>query len=287
MVNFDVILGINWLHSCYAFVDCRTCVVKFQFPNEPTLELKGRNFMPKGQFMSCLKARKRFSKGCLYNLVWVRDTKFETATLELVPAVNEFLEVFPNDLLGVPLKREIDFGIDLLRDTQPIFIPPYRIALVELKKLKKKLKDLLNKGFILPSIFPWGAPISFVQKTDGLLHMCTYYRQLNKVTINNKYPIPRVCDLFYQLQGASCFSKIDLSSGYHQLRVKESDIPKTAFQTRYGHYEFLVMSFDLTQAPVNFVDLMNMVFKQYLGMFVIVFVDNILIYSRSDDELSI
>ncbi|KAH0680971.1 hypothetical protein KY290_023159 [Solanum tuberosum] len=148
-------------------------------------------------------------------------------------------------------------------------------------ELKEQLKDLLDKGFIRPSISPWGAPVLFVRKKDGSLRMCIDYRQLNKVTTKNKYLLPRIDDLFDQLQGASYFSKIDFRSGYHQLRVRGVDIPKTAFRTRYGHYEFVVMLFGLTNVPVAFMDLMNRVFRQYLDMFVIVFIEDILIYSRS------
>ncbi|KAH0734704.1 hypothetical protein KY285_010411 [Solanum tuberosum] len=158
------------------------------------------------------------------------------------------------------------------------------MALVELKELKEQLKDLLDKGFIQPSISPWGAPVLFVKKKDGSLRMCIDYRQLNKVTIKNKYPLPRIEDLFDQLQGASYFSKIDLRSGYHQLRVRGVDIPKTSFRTRYGHYEFLVMSFGLTSTAATFMDLMNKVFRQYLDLFVIVFINDILIYSRSEGD---
>jgi len=158
------------------------------------------------------------------------------------------------------------------------------MAPAELKELKAQLKDLLDKGFIQPSISPWGAPVLFVKKKDGSLRMCIDYRQLNKVTIKNKYPLPRIDDLFDQLQGASYFSKIDLRSGYHQLRVRGVDVPKTAFRTRYGHFEFLVMSFGLTNALAAFMDLMNRVFRNFLDSFVIVFIDDILIYSKSEDD---
>ncbi|WMV57916.1 hypothetical protein MTR67_051301 [Solanum verrucosum] len=143
---------------------------------------------------------------------------------------------------------------------------------------------MLDKGFIRPSISPWATPGLFVKKKNGSLRMCIDYRQLNKVTIINKYILPRIDDIFAQLQGVNYFSKIDLKSGYHQLRVKEDDITKMTFRTRYGHYEFLVMSFGLTNAPTEFIDLMNRVFRQYLGMFVIVFINDILIYSRSEDD---
>ena len=138
------------------------------------------------------------------------------------------------------------------------------MAPTELKELKIQLQELLDKGFVRPSVSPWGAPVLFVKKKDGTLRMCIDYRQINKVTVKNKYPLPRIEDLFDQLRGASVFSKIDLRSGYYQLRVKEVDIPKTAFRTCYGHYEFLVMPFGLTNAPAAFMDFMNRVFRPYL-----------------------
>ncbi|WMV45713.1 hypothetical protein MTR67_039098 [Solanum verrucosum] len=169
-------------------------------------------------------------------------------------------------------------------DHQPISIPPYRMTPAELRELKEQLKDLLEKGFLRPSMSPWGAPVLFVRKKDGSLRMCIDYRQLNKVTIKNKYPLLRIDDFFDQLQGAKCFSKIDLRLGYRQVRVKDKDIPKTAFRTRYGHFEFLVMSFGLTNAPAAFMDFMNKVFKPFLDVFVIVFIHDILVYLRSEDD---
>ncbi|KAL4032578.1 hypothetical protein IC575_005657 [Cucumis melo] len=148
----------------------------------------------------------------------------------------------------------------------------------------KVQQELLDKGFIRPSVSPWGAPVLFVNKKDGSMRLCIDYRELNKVTVKNRYPLPRIDDLFDQLQGATVFSKIDLRSGYHQLRIKDEDVPKTAFRSRYGPYEFIVMSFGLTNALAVFMDLMNRVFREFLDTFVIVFIDDILIYSKTEAE---
>ena len=154
----------------------------------------------------------------------------------------------------------------------------------ELKELKAQLKELIEKGFIWPSSSLWGALVLFVRKKDGSLWLCIDYRQLNQVTVKNKYPLPRVDDLLDQLRGAKVFSKIDLRSGYHQVRVRDDDIQKTAFKTRYGHYKFVVMPFGLTNAPMVFMDLMNRVLWEYLDRFIIVFIDDILVYSRNVEE---
>ncbi|GKE18039.1 putative reverse transcriptase domain-containing protein [Tanacetum coccineum] len=207
------------------------------------------------------------------------EDKSEKKQLEEVPIVRDFPEVFPEDLPGLPPTRQVEFQIDLVPGAAPVARAPYRLAPFEMKELSEQLKELSDKGFIRPSSLHWGAPVLFVKKKGGSFWMCIDYRELNKLTVKNRYPLPRIDDLFDQLQGSSFYSKIDLRSGYHQLRVREEDIPKTAFRTRYDHYEFQVMPFGLTNAPAVFMELMNRVCKPYLDKFVIVFIDDILIYS--------
>jgi hypothetical protein len=195
-----------------------------------------------------------------------------------------FPDVFPEELPGMPPDREVELVIDLLPGTAPISKRPYRMSVEELKELKKQLAELQEVGYIRPSSSPWGAPVLFVQKKDGSQRMCVDYRSLNDVTVKNKYPLPSIEDLFDQMRGARVFSKIDLRSGYHQMKIRPSDIPKTAFSTRYGLYEFTVMSFGLTNAPAYFMNLMNKVFMEYLDRFVMVFIDDILIYSKNESD---
>ena len=189
-----------------------------------------------------------------------------------------------SQLPGLPPQREIEFAIDVVSGANLTSITLYRMAPMELKELKLQLQELSEKGFIHPSISPWGVLVLFVKKKDGTLRLCADYRQLNKMTVKNKYPLPMIDDLFDQFKGASVFSNIDLRSGYHQLRIKDTDVHKTAFRTRYGHYEFLVMPFGLTNAPVDFMDLMNRVFRPYVDQFFVVFIDNILVHSNDREN---
>ncbi|GJW33651.1 retrotransposon protein, putative, ty3-gypsy subclass [Tanacetum coccineum] len=240
----------------------------------------------KGDFKLCsvVKTRKYLSRGCHAFMAHVINTSFEKKSVEDVSIVNEFLDVFPEDLSGIPLERQVEFRIDLVPGATLVAKTPYRLAPSEMKELMSQLQELLDKGFIRPSSSSWGAPILFVKKKDGSMRMCIDYRELNKVTVKNVYPLPRIDDLFDQLQGKKWFSKIDLRLGYHQLRVREEDIRKTTFRTRYGHYEFVVMPFGLTNAPAIFMDLMNRVCRPMLDKSVIVFIDDILVYSKSKEE---
>ncbi|GJT93324.1 putative reverse transcriptase domain-containing protein [Tanacetum coccineum] len=184
-------------------------------------------------------------------------------------------------------EEEIEFRIELIPRAMPVAKSPYRLAHSELEELSGQLEELQDKGFIQPSLSPWGAPVLFVKKKDGSFSMCIDHRELNKLTVKNRYPLPRIYDLFDQLQGSQFFSKIDLRSGYHQLRVHEDDIPKTAFRTRYGHFKFTVMPFGLTNALAIFMDLMNRVCRPYLDKFVIVFIDDILIYCKTQGSIKV
>ena len=219
-----------------------------------------------------MEARCFLRKGCEAFLALILDSKREQVNFKNISVIRELPDVFPEELPRVPPEREVDLSIEVAQGTTPISMAPYRMAPTKLKEFKTQLQMLLDKGFIRPSISPWGAPVLFVKKKDGTLRICIDYRQINKVTVKNKYLLPRIEDLFDQLKGESVFSKIDLP-GYYQLQVKEVDVSKTTFRTHYGHYEFLVMPFGFTNAPAAFMDFMNRVFHPYLDKFVVVFID--------------
>ncbi|GJS08468.1 putative reverse transcriptase domain-containing protein [Tanacetum coccineum] len=242
--TFDVIIGRDWLVKHDAVIVCGEKVVR----------------IPYGNKMLIVKSDKD------------------------VPVIRDFPEVFLEELSGLPPPRQVEFRIDLVPGAAPVARALYRLAPSEMRELSIQLKELLKKGFIHPSSSTWGAPVLFVKKKDGSFRLCIDYRELNKLTVKNCYPLLRINDLFDQLQGLSVYSKIDLRSGFHQLRIKEEDIPITVFKTRYGHFEFQVMQFGLTNAPVVFMDLMNRVCKPYLDKFVIVFIDDILVYSKDEED---
>ncbi|GKF78411.1 putative reverse transcriptase domain-containing protein, partial [Tanacetum coccineum] len=183
--------------------------------------------------------------------------KSDEKRLEDISVVREFPEVFPEDLPGLPPIHQVEFQIYLIPGVAPVARAPYRLAPSKMQELSNQLQEMSDRGFIRPSTSPWGAPVLFVKKKDGSFRMCIDYRELNKLTVKNRYPLPKIDDLFDQLEGSSVYSKIDLRSGYHQLRVRDENIPKTAFKIRYEHYEFQVMPFGLTNTPAVFIDLMN------------------------------
>ncbi|GJS70669.1 putative reverse transcriptase domain-containing protein [Tanacetum coccineum] len=289
--SFDAIIGMDWLTKYQAIIVCAEKIVRIPWGNE-TLIIHGdgsnQGNATRLNIISCTKTQKYLLKGCPIFLAHVTakkaKDKSEEKRLEDVPIVRDFPDVFPEDLPGLPPTRQVEFQIDLVPGAAPVARAPYRLAPSEMKELSEQLQELSDKGFIRPSSSPWGAPVLFVKKKDESFRMCIDYRELNKLTVKNHYPLPRIDDLFDQLQGSSVYSKIDLRSGYHQLRVREEDIPKTAFRTRYGHYEFQVMPFGLMNALAVFMDLMNRVCKPYLDKFVIVFIDDILIYSKNKQE---
>ncbi|XP_052193963.1 uncharacterized protein LOC127802285 [Diospyros lotus] len=278
-----VIEGMDFLTKYNATLDCKDKTVCLR-AGDLNIKFQGQKRASDQTWISALKAEKLLRQGARGYLSCVLEKGTEPLKIEEVRIVREFRDVFPDELPGLPPRREIEFAIEIVPGAGQVSIPPYKMAPAELRELKTQLQELLDKGFIRPSMSPWGAPVLFVKKKDGSLRMCVDYRQLNKITIKNKYPLPRIEELFDQLQGAKVFSKIDLRSGYYQLRIKVEDVPKTAFHSRYGHYEFLVMPFGLINAPAAFMDTMNRVFRPFLDKFVIVFIDDILIYSPSEEE---
>ncbi|GJV81429.1 putative reverse transcriptase domain-containing protein [Tanacetum coccineum] len=248
--SFDIIIGMDWLSRYDAAILCGEKKVRIPLKGK-TLVIEGNRNNSRLKIVSCIKTQKYIEKGCELFLAQVTEQESKEKRLEDVPVIRDFPEVFPEDLPGLPPPRQVEFRIDLIPGAAPVARAPYRLAPSEMKELSKQLQELSEKGFIRPSSSPWGAPVLFVKKKDGSFRMCIDYRELNKLTIKNRYPLPRIDDLFDQLQGSSVYSKIDLRSGYHQLRIREEDIPITAFRTRYGHYKFQVMPFGLTNAPAS------------------------------------
>ena len=311
----EIILGRPWLHKRNPAIDWRTGTITFPRRGETiTLEAKVAQGPDEGRFMTALQMKRAMNKEGNTMLLAIvtpwpegeeqRDvpecsaaavTRIKGPSAKQPPAklapsapasvqdvLTEFQDVFPAELPpGLPPKRDVDHTIELEAGAKAPVNRMYKMSFTELDELKKQLAELVNAGYVEPSKSPYGAPVLFVHKKDGGMRMCIDYRALNKLTVKNSYPLPRIDELLDRLRGARIFSKIDLRSGYHQIRVADGDVEKTAFRTRYGHFQFKVMPFGLTNAPATFMHLMNSIFREYLDEFVIVFLDDILIYSRN------
>jgi hypothetical protein len=259
--GIDVILGIDWITAHKGVISTSPRLVTLVHPDGTRV-----TFEP-------MKSR---DIPAVYSL--------HTRAMSDVPVVCEFEDVFPKELPGLPPDRDVEFVINLVPGTAPIAQSPYRMAEVELKLLKAELDSLVEKGFIRPSASPRGSPALFVPKKDGTQRLCVDYHALNVETIKNKYPLPRIDDLMDQLRQAKFSSKIDLRSGYHQMKIRLEDIHKTAFVTRYGQYEYTVVLFSITNAPEYFMNMMNKVFMDELDKCVVVFIDDILVFSKTVEE---
>jgi hypothetical protein len=260
--GIDVILGMSWMRRHRALLDTTARVVHLDSPKHGSVTL---------QLTSTLVPDASANHTVAQNL-------------DDIPVACEFPDVFLEDLPGMPPDQDVEFTIELQPGTAPISRWLYKMTPKELAELKIQLKEYLDKGYIHPSSSPWGCPALFMKNKDQSMRLCVNYRPLNVVTIKNKYPLPHINILFDQLAGAKVFSKVDLRSGYHQIKIHPEDVPKTAFSTRYGLYEYLVMLFGLTNAHVHFMYLMNSVFMPEHDKFVVVFIDDILVYSKNEEE---
>ncbi|KAA3466926.1 DNA/RNA polymerases superfamily protein [Gossypium australe] len=258
--EFDLILGMDWLVKHQVSLDCASKRVTLKKIEGSEFIMVGKQQNYLSNVISAMVAKKPVRKICEVCLVYVLNVNVNSSIID---------NVFPEELQGLPPKRDVEFQIKLLLRTALVSIAPYDMAPKELQE---------------PSVFLWGASVFFIKKKEGSLRLCFDYWQLNKLNVKNKYPLPRINDLFDQFRGATVFSNIDLRSGDYQLKVKEVDVPKTAFKIWYGHYEFLMMPFGLTNAPTTFMDLMDRVFQPFLDQFVVVFIDNILVYSKTETE---
>jgi len=273
--GMDVLLGMNWLEYNRVHINCFRKTVYFSSTEEES----------EAEILTTKQLKQLERDGTLrFSLMAFLFVKNQ-AVIDKLQVVYDFPEVFPDEIPDVQPEREVEFTIDLVPGTKPVSMAPYRMSASELAELKKQLEDFLDKKFVRPSVSPWGAPMLLVKKKDDSMRLCIDYRQLNKVTIKNRYPLPRIDDLMDQLVGARVFSKIDLRSGYHQIKVKDEDMQKTTFRTRYGHYEYTVIPFGVTNAPGVFMEYMNRIFHAYLDRFVVVYIDDILIYSKSEEEM--
>lgn len=308
--GYDAIIGMPWLDQYNPTIDWQRQQLQFVDAGGRRHELIGRKKKSPSGDLQVLSAKElcqlerlnQLDQVCVVFHQPVMEQAAELHSVESSSGANpknseaarlseiskqfelEYRDVFSDELSGLPPKRAVDHKIELIPGSTPPSRPTFRLSATELVELKRQLEELLKSNLIRPSKSPFGAPILFVKKKDGTMRLCVDYRALNNITIKNSYPLPRVDELFDRLQGARYFSKIDLRSGYHQIRIEDEDVPKTAFRTRYGHFEFLVLPFGLTNAPATFMHLMHETFRPFLDSFVIVFLDDILIFSKTQEE---
>ena len=306
-MNFDAILGMDWLHLHKAQINCNTksCSL-FKGKQRIILQNVGQEKRNTNTLLiNAIQVQKALSKGNLVfifsidttedvptiedtyedDLSWGQRTEMKDIPPQMKQLLASFEDIFPSDLpTGLPPERDVGHTIPLLPDTKPSYRPLYRLSPKELTEAKTQINDLLSKKWIEPSRSPFGAPILFVQKKDGSLRMCVDYRALNKNTIKNRYALPRIDDLIDKLQGAQYFTSLDLAQGYHQIRITPEDVPKTAFRTPLGLFQYRVLPFGLTNAPATFQYVMNQIFAPYLDQFVLVYLDDILIFSKTEEE---
>jgi len=298
LTRYDAILGKPWLTRNNPNINFKTNEVRLScepfvadassLPRSPA---ENRSPPVESFFISGRQARHALRSGAEGYLAWVTVADSESSPPpppkppDLEDLLSDFRDVFPDELpCSLPPERTIDHEIKLEEGATPPSRPAYRLSKPEMNELQAQLSEMLNRGFIEPSKSPYGAPVFFVKKSDGSLRMVCDWRQLNRITIKNKACLPNIDDLFDTVQGCSYFSKLDLRSGYNQIRIMERDVEKTAINTPLGHFQFRVMGFGLTNAPATFQSLMNSILQPYLRKFVVVFLDDILIFSRSWEE---
>ena len=297
--TFDVILGYDWLHAHQAIINCGLHKVHITHKHRQiTLDTKA-DISESGKvspFLTALQLKRRMKKQpqmTMY-LVAFKDTSptlveisddFKDHQHQLNDTLNEFKDIFVDGLPpGPPPPRNVQHTIPLLPGSRPVSRSPYRLTPEEKLEMEKQLKELLAAGYIRESTSPFSSPVLFVPKANGKWRMCIDYRALNKLTVHNKYPLPRIDDLLDQLQSARVFTSMDLAAGYHQIRITDDDVPKTAFTTHMGLFEYTVLPFGLCNAPSTFQSVMNGVFRDFIGKFVLIYLDDILIFSKDPDE---
>ena len=301
LARYDAILGMPWLSRHNPTIDFRSKKVQIQ---EDTFGARGHEAgedaeFAESHFISAAQANATIRSGDEAYIAWVsteddapgqdpppiRDKEGTHFGSELKALLREFDDLFPDELPDqLPPERTVDHEIKVAEGTAPPSRPAYRLPKPELDELQKQIEELLRRGFLEPSKSPYGAPVFFVKKSDGSLRMVCDWRELNRITIKNKACLPHIEDLFDTVQGSAYFSKLDLLAGYNQIRIQQEDVPKTAINTPFGHYQFRVMGFGLTNAPATFQSLMNSILQPYLRQFVVVFLDDILIFSKTLEE---